>query len=123
MRSALSEILSAHPSIQKVIAEEVRLDNLNIHTQKLLIYTQFALIDSIYQTRPGLEYEFIQPSSWRSKIGIKTGRGIKRAELKQKDIEYVLNKYNIKVNDDVADAIGIADSYFVAQAAANQCAW
>lgn len=123
MRSALSEILSAHPSIQKVIAEEVRLDNLNLHTQKLLTYTQFALIDSIYQTNPEIKYEFIQPSSWRSKIGIKTGRGIKRAELKKKDIEYVKDKYNIEVNDDIADAIGIADSYFIAQAAANQCAW
>ena len=32
-------------------------------------------------------------------------------------------KYNIEVNDDIADAIGIADSYFIAQTAANQCAW
>ena len=55
--------------------------------------------------------------------GIKTGRVIKRAELKKKDIEYVKGKYNIEVNDDIADAIGIADSYFIAQAAANQCAW
>lgn len=118
MRSALKGILSAHPSIQKVIAEEVRVENTNNLTQKLLTYTQFALIECIYVTNPNIKYDFIYPNSWRSKIGIHTGRGIKREELKRADIKYVKDKYGIDVNDDIADAIGIADSYFI-----NDCAW
>ena len=51
------------------------------------------------------------PNSWRSKIGIKTGKGIKREELKQKDIEFVEKTFGITVNDDIADACGIAWSY------------
>ena len=51
--------------------------------------------------------EYLYPSEWRSVCGLKTGRGIKREELKKQDIEFAANKYNIQVNDDIADAIGI----------------
>jgi len=43
---------------------------------------------------------------------MKQGRGIKRETLKNQDIKYVEDKYNIKVNDDEADAICIFDSYW-----------
>ena len=52
-----------------------------------------------------IEIEYIYPSSWRSIIGIRTGRGIKRASLKDKDINFVKDTFNIIVNDDEADAI------------------
>lgn len=54
-----------------------------------------------------IDIEYIYPSSWRASIGIKTGRGIKRTTLKQKDIEFVKEKWNLDVNDDEADAICI----------------
>ena len=55
--------------------------------------------------------EFIQPGSWRSKCGIKTGKGIKREALKMADIQFVKDKYNIdNINDDIADAICIGHS-------------
>ena len=59
-----------------------------------------------------VKYEFIQASSWRSSIGIHTGRGIKRDQLKQEDIKYVKNKYSIDANDDVCDAICLMDAYY-----------
>jgi hypothetical protein len=39
-----------------------------------------------------VDLEFIYPSSWRASIGIKTGRGVKRSTLKEKDIEFVKDK-------------------------------
>ena len=49
--------------------------------------------------------EYVYPSTWRATIGIKNGRGIKRESLKQADIDFVKERYNISVNDDIADAI------------------
>lgn len=46
-----------------------------------------------------------RPSEWRKACGIK---GKKRDELKQNAIKFVKQRYNIDVNDDEADAIGIA---------------
>ena len=54
-----------------------------------------------------LDIEYLYPSQWRKICGIKTGSGVRRTSLKPKDIEFVKNKYNITVNDDIADAIGI----------------
>lgn len=47
-----------------------------------------------------------RPSEWRSCCKIK---GKERKELKENTINYVKNKYNIKVNDDEADSICIAE--------------
>lgn len=46
-----------------------------------------------------------RPSEWRKVCGIK---GKKRDELKQSAIKFVKQRYKIDVNDDEADAIGIA---------------
>lgn len=46
-----------------------------------------------------------RPSEWRKVCGIK---GKKRDELKQNAIKFVKQRYKIDVNDDEADAIGIA---------------
>lgn len=113
MRQQLIELLTKHDSIAHIIAEDIPLTNVNTNTYKLLTYTQFALIEAILTVTPHTNYNFIYPNSWRSKIGIKTGAHVKREKLKQADIQYVYNKYGITVNDDIADAIGIADSYFI----------
>lgn len=54
----------------------------------------------------------IVASSWRSRIGIRIGRGVKRQELKKADMDYVFNKYGITANDDICDAICLKDAYF-----------
>jgi len=48
----------------------------------------------------GIETTLYTASHWRSVVGIHTGRGIKRDELKQVSINLVKQKYNITVNDD-----------------------
>lgn len=51
----------------------------------------------------------IKPSAWRSTVGISIGNK-SRNELKDADIEYVLNKYGVECTDDEADAIGIGEA-------------
>lgn len=119
MRQGIQEVGKKHPSIKKVVLEEVRADYKNAVTYKALNWCQGIVLFALWSEIPDLQYEFIQPSSWRSKIGIKTGRGIKRSELKKADKSYVEEKYGLKVNDDIADAIGIKDSYFIKK----DCAW
>lgn len=122
MRQGIQKVAIVHPTIKKVVLEEVRADYKNAITYKALNWCQGIVLFSLWKQITDLEYQFIQPSSWRSKIGIKTGRGIKRSELKKADINYVKEKYGLKVNDDVADAIGIKDSYFV-EKDKKDCAW
>jgi len=61
----------------------------------------------LHDNYSNIKMVYVYPSSWRAAIGIQTGRGIKRTDLKKKDIAFVEEKYSIKVNDDIADAIGI----------------
>ena len=100
--------------ITKIIVEEVQPTGGygigNQKTHKALMYLQGALVMHLYNNYKFTNIEFIYPSSWRAACDIKTGRGIKREELKQKDIEFVKEKFNINVNDDIADAIGIGYS-------------
>lgn len=57
----------------------------------------------------GVYYEEVKPSVWRKYCGLEQGNK-KRAELKAASVEYVKEKYNVEVNDDVADSICIGDA-------------
>jgi len=111
MRDGLKEVVEKYKP-DKVIAEEVRPENgmQNLKTHRALMWTQAAIALMLYDYNKKLEMELIYPSSWRAAIGIKTGRGIKRATLKEKDIQFVKENYNLNVNDDEADAICIGYS-------------
>lgn len=121
MREGVIELIKKY-NITKVIMEEVRPETYdkdeeelyshlrNSQTAKTLYWLQGVIAIAIYEYNKKIDIDFIQPNSWRSKIGIKTGAGIKRDVLKQKDIEYVKNNFNLDVNDDEADAIGILQS-------------
>ena len=91
--------------IEDVLPEDVR-NNQNVF--KALIYLQAYLAGVCDDFR--LVPEFVTASHWRSKCGIRTGRGIKRESLKPKDVAFVKNQFGITVNNDIADAIGIAFS-------------
>ena len=56
------------------------------------------------------EFNTIRPTSWRKLLKLPQGKNIKREQLKQEAINYVKEKYNIEVNDDIADAICIGDA-------------
>lgn len=109
MTDGFNEILTKHKDINKVIAEEVRPENglQNLKTHRALMWLQGSIALALYDFNKKIELELIYPSSWRAAIGIKTGRGIKRANLKIQDIEWVKANYGLTVNDDEADAICI----------------
>lgn len=50
-----------------------------------------------------------KPSTWRKIVGIKTGKGIKRDELKSAAMMMITEKYGIEVSEDIAEAICIGE--------------
>lgn len=125
MKDGIRNILSEY-KIDKIIVEEVRPEGGygvgNQKTHKALMWLQGAIAFLAHDEFNNLPIEYIYPSSWRAKLGIKNGRGIKRTSLKEADIAFVKDKYNIKVNDDIADAICIGLSYFIPEES-NELNW
>lgn len=113
MRNQISTIIQKY-NPAKIVMEQVR-PQVNSHTNKVLMWLQAAIVIATYEINPKIECKFINASEWRAAIKIKQGRGIKRDEVKSRDIQYVQSKYNIKVNDDQADAICIFDAYWIKQ--------
>lgn len=113
MRDDIENIIKKY-NVTEIVVEEVRTDYKNAHTYKMLTWLQAAIVILAYEINPKITIQYIQPSAWRSAIGIHTGRGVKRAELKTADINYVKQKYNISTeNDDICDAICIFDAYCI----------
>ena len=107
------EIILKENKIDKIILEEVRPEQgvQNIKTHKALMYLQAAITFLIHERFSTIEIEYLYPNEWRKGCDIRTGSGIRREELKIADINFVKENYNINVNDDIADAIGIGHSY------------
>lgn len=126
MTDNINNILQDNPNITKLIIEEVRPEGGygvgNQKTHKALMFLQAAVEFLIHDNYPKIGIEYIYPSSWRATLGIKNGRGIKRTTLKEADIAFVKNKYNIEVNDDEADAICIGLAQFT-KMASNELNW
>ena len=112
MVNALYEILSKH-KVDVIVLEEVRPEQglQNIKTHKALMYLQGAFYLLIQEQFKSIKIEYLYPNEWRSKCGIKTGAGVRRASLKPLDIKFVKETYGLDVNDDIADAIGIGHAY------------
>lgn len=111
MTDNIKELIKKY-NINKVVVEEVRseLGTQNIKTHRALMWLQ-GFVAIMLHDEYKLELEYIYPSEWRKICGIKTGSGIRRETLKQRDVEFVKNKFNLDVNDDIADAIGIGYAY------------
>ncbi len=56
------------------------------------------------------DFNTITPSQWRKQLKFIQGKGIKREQLKEQSIKYILYKYSLLVTDDEADAICIGDA-------------
>lgn len=110
--SQLNNFIS-NETIDKVILEEVRPENglQNIKTHKALMWLQAAIAFLFHELYPKTEIEYVYPSEWRAKCGIKNGRGLRREQAKELDIAFCKKEYLIDVNDDIADAIGIGHAY------------
>ena len=107
------KIFLQNETIDKVVLEEVRPENglQNIKTHRALMWLQAAIAFFLHEAHPKTEIEYVYPSEWRAKCGIKNGRGVRRESQKAGDIQFVKETYNIDVNDDIADAIGIGHAY------------
>ena len=97
--------------VTNVIMEDIIPSEVGHNQQifKVLHYLQAAVVLMLHNYKQTVE--FYISSEWRKKCGIKTGRGITRDMVKQADIKFVKDKYNLDVNDDIADAIGIGYAY------------
>ncbi len=125
MVDGIKEYLNNHKDITKVIMEEVRPEQglQNIKTHKALMYLQGAIALMIHDDFPKVEIIYLYPNEWRKLCGIKTGAGVRRESLKPKDIAFVKTTYNITVNDDIADAIGLGYAYMKQQGIDNSINW
>ena len=56
----------------------------------------------------GIRTEILGPSQWRSKLKFKQGAGVKRDDLKQQAMDYVLKEYGLEVDVDQSEAVCIA---------------
>lgn len=69
------------------------------------------------------ELQYCTASHWRKIVGIKTGPGIKRAQLKPLDVAKANELFNLNTkNDDLADAVLIGWSYIL-EHEYDECAW
>ena len=112
MVDSIQEIVKNN-NISKVILEEVRPENglSNIKTHKALMFLQGAIAMMLHDNYPKIIIEYLYPSEWRKSCKIKTGRGVVRETVKQRDVRFVEETFGIKVNDDIADAIGLGYAY------------
>ena len=105
------DVIIAKYAVQKIILEEVRPDEIgsrsNLATHKALMFLQGAIAMMVHDKYSKITIEYLYPSEWRKCCKIKTGRGIVRETVKQRDIRFVEETFGIKVNDDIADAIGL----------------
>lgn len=88
----------------------------NIDVYRKLTITHGACILGLYACGAP-EMKTCTASHWRKHVGIATGRGVKRDALKKRDIERAKELYpqqadEIGLNDDKADAVLIARSYW-----------
>ena len=112
------ETIAKEYKIDKVILEEVRPQNGqygagNIQTHRALMWLQAAIAFMLYDNFGKADIEYLYPSEWRKVCGIKQGAGVRRETLKQADINWVKEKFNITVdiNDDEADSIALGYAF------------
>ena len=112
MMNAINKLLQQNPDLEYVIMQQVRQEGfINVKTYKALMYLQGCVQMMIHEKFKHLQTDFLYPSSWRKICKIKQGRGVQRKEQKQLDIQWVKQNFNIQVNDDEADAIGLGYAY------------
>lgn len=103
-----------HPT--SVIAEEPEpafVKN-NIDVYRKLTFAHGAIGAMLNKHK--LSMQLCSSSHWRKAVGIKTGRGITRAQLKPADIAKANELFDLNnKNDDIADAILIAYSFALEQ--------
>ena len=112
MVDGIKDIIIQDPDIEYIVLEQVRQQGfVNIKTYKALMYLQGCIGMMLHQNFKHIQLDFLYPSEWRKVCQIKQGRGVQRNVQKQNDIKWVKQNFNIQVNDDIADAIGLGYAY------------
>lgn len=112
MVDAIKKQLIQNPDLEYLVLEQVRQQGfMNIKTYKALMYLQGCICMMIHQNFKHITIDFMYPSEWRKVCQISQGRGVQRKKQKQNDINWVQKNFNIEVNDDIADAIGLGYAY------------
>lgn len=105
-------MLEYHPDI--IYAEEPEpafvKNNIDVYRKLTFAHGAIAIVLNHY----GKDMKLCTSSHWRKQVGIKTGRGITRAQLKPIDIAKANELFNLDTkNDDIADAVLIGWSYIL----------
>ena len=97
-------------NVDYVVFEDVSLQT-NVSTLILLAQIQGAIINTCVMNN--ICYSVYRPTVWRSRLGFKQNRNVKRPELKQQAKDYVFNKYGLKLKEDLCDAICIGEAFII----------
>lgn len=90
-----------------IYIEETYMAN-NPQTSKIL--TRLQGVVYAWCLNNNCEFNTIRPTQWRKQLKFLQGKNIKRSQLKEQSIRYVLENYGLEVTDDESDAICIADA-------------
>ena len=91
-----------------VVFEGVSLQT-NVSTLLLLAQIQGAIMQTCVSNN--IPHIIYKPTTWRKILGFNQGKNIKRPELKKQAKEFVENKYNLKLKEDICDAICIGEAF------------
>lgn len=108
MRELNNYIIKNKPDY--VVFEGVSLQT-NVSTLLLLAQIQGAIMQTCVVHN--IPYTIYKPTEWRSVLHFRQGKSIKRAELKRQAQEFVFEKYNLTLEEDICDAICIGKAFVV----------
>lgn len=102
--------------IQRYKPNDIALENVQITmsapTAKSLMGLQLLIEVLCYRYQ--INYQTLRTAHWRKVLGLSNSPKIKRSEKKQQTINYIENKYEIKIDkDDISDAIAIGTAYIL----------
>lgn len=97
-------------NVEHVVFEDVSLQT-NVSTLILLAQIQGAIMNTCVMNN--ISYSIYKPTSWRKLLKFRQSRSVKRPELKQQAKDYVFNKYNLKLKEDLCDAICIGEAFII----------
>lgn len=112
MVQGIKQLLIKNPDLEYIVLEQVRQQSYtNMKTTKALMYLQGCIAMMAHKNFDYMLIDFLYPSEWRKVCHISQGRGVRREDQKKNDIQWVKYQFNIEVNDDIADAVGLGFAY------------
>lgn len=91
-----------------VVFEDIALQS-NPSTLILLARLQGAIIGHCRSKK--ITYKILKPPTWRKILGFNQGREIKRQQLKKQALDYVSEKFNLKLSEDICEAVCIGEAF------------